>query len=165
MQFDVTVYRRTTPAGEMYVCTDGMLQRLREDGSEAAQWALGQMERLIEDAEELRFTMRVYTWGERIQCESAATDWSTGTPRLDVGRLRLLLLAKSLDMSPDEVANMHPQLGELLYAELEQRANPSPFVWSFASFRPQNCATGKPPAVAPKSRSSRRGNGEQQGST
>ena len=165
MQFEVRVYRRTTPAGEMYVCTDGMLQRLREDGSEAARWALEHLERLIDEADEVWFTMRVYTWGERIQCESAATDWSTGTPRLDVGRLRLLLLAKSLDMSPDEVANMHPQLGELLYAELEQRANPSPFVWSFASFRPQNCATGKPPAVAPKSRSSRRGNGEQQGST
>jgi hypothetical protein len=149
----------------MYVCTDGMLDRLRHDGSEAARWALEQLERLIDGAEELRFTMRVYTWGERIQCESAATDWSTGTPRLDVGRLRLLLLAKSLDMSPDEVANMHPQLGELLYAELEQRANPSPFAWSFASSRPQSYATGEPRADAPKSRYSRRGNAEQQDST
>jgi hypothetical protein len=165
MQFEVRVYRRTTPAGEMYVCTDGTLQRLRDDGSEAARWALEQMERLIEGAEELRFTMRVYTWGERIHCESAATDWSTGTPRLDVGRLRLLLLAKSLDTSPDQVADMHPQLGELLYAELEQRANPSPFAWSFASSKPQNCETGKPQAVAPKSRSSRRGNAAQPEST
>jgi len=165
MQFEVRVYRRTTPAGEMYVCTDGMLQRLREDGSEAARWALEQMERLIAGAEELHYTMRVYTWGERIQCESAATDWSSGTPRLDVGRLRLLLLAKSLDMNPDEVANMHPQLGELLYAELEQRANPSPFAWSFASSRPQNYATEKPPVVAPKSRSSKRGNAAQPDST
>jgi hypothetical protein len=165
MQFEVTVYRRLTGAGEMYVCTDGMLDRLRQDGSEAAQQVLGHMQRLIEGAAELRFTMRVYTWGERIQCESAATDWSTGTPRLDVGRLRLLLLAKSLDLSPDEVANMHPQLGELLYAELEQRANPSPFAWSFASSRPQNSATGKPRADAPKSRFSKRGNAEQQDST
>jgi len=165
MQFEVRVYRRTTSAGEMYVCTDAMLDRLRQDGSEAALQVLEHMERLLDGAEELRFTVRVYTWGERIQCESAATDWSSGTPRLDVGRLRLLLLAKSLDMSPDEVANMHPQLGELLYAELEQRANPSPFAWSFASSRPQNYATGKPRADAPKSRSSRRGNAEQQGST
>ena len=165
MQFEVRVYRRTTGAGEMYVCTDAMLERLRQDGSEAALRVLQHMERLIDGADQLRFTMRVYTWGERIQCESAATDWSSGTPRLDVGRLRLLLLAKSLDTSPEEVSNMHPQLGELLYAELEQRANPSPFAWSFASSRPQNCATEKPPAVAPKSRSSRRGNAERQSST
>jgi hypothetical protein len=149
----------------MYVCTDGMLQRLQQDGSDAARSVLEHMERLAEGAEELRFTMRVYTWGERIQCESAATDWSSGTPRLDVGRLRLLLLAKSLDMNPEEVANMHPQLGELLYAELEQRANPSPFAWSFAPSRQQNYATEKPQADAPKSRSSRRGNVEPPEST
>jgi hypothetical protein len=165
MQFEVTVFRRTTGAGQMYVCTDAMLERLRQDGTEAAQQVLQHMKRLIDGAEELRFTMRVYTWGERIQCESAATDWSSGTPRLDVGRLRLLLLAKSLDMSPDEVADMHPQLGELLYAELEHRANPSPFAWSFASSRQQSYGTEKPRADAPKSRSSKRGNAEQQGST
>jgi non-ribosomal peptide synthetase component F len=165
MQFEVTVYRRATGAGEMYICTDGMLERLRQDGSEAAQQVLRHIVWLADGAEELRFTMRVYTWGERIQCESAATDWSSGTPRLDVGRLRLLLLAKSLDMTPDEVANMHPQLGELLYAELEHRANPSPFAWSFASSKQQSYETEKPQAVAPKSRSSKRGNAEQQGST
>ena len=164
MRFDLVVYKRTTPYGDVYICTDAMLERLRQDGREETRAVVERYEMLLDGAEELRFSMRVYTWGECKLAENAATDWSTGTMRLNFGRLQIILLAKALDTTESEVEQLHPQLGRLLWDELELRANPPPFVWSSASYRQPSSAMANPPSDAPKSRSSKRGSAEPQNS-
>ena len=164
MRFDLVVYKRTTPYGDVYICTDAMLERLRQDGSEETRAVVERYEMLLDGAEELRFSMRVYTWGERELARSAATDWSTDPMRFDSGRYKVILLAKALDTTESEVEQLHPQLGQLLWDELELRANPLPFVWSSASYRQPSSAMANPPSDAPKSRSSKRGSAEPQNS-
>lgn len=157
MRFTVTVYRLQTPDGPMYVCTDGMLERLRADQSEPAKVALQRYEELLPHCDEERYEMRVYTFGERLQAEWQCTDWSSGEPRLNTARLSMTLLAHSLGKTLEEVETLHPQLGQLLYAELQMRANPSPFAWNVSASKQPNSETASPPGRSPKSSCSRGG--------
>lgn len=155
--FTVKVYRLDTPDGSVYVCTDAMLERLRQDGSEVSRSLLQRYEELLPACEEEQYQMRPYTFGERLQAEWDSTDWSTSEPRLNTSRMSVQLLAKSMERSVEEVEAMHPQLGALLWTELQMRCQPNPFAWTISSSRQQSSETESQQPPAPKSSSSRRG--------
>lgn len=158
MDFTITVYRLDTPDGAVYVCTDALLERLRSDQSDAARLALQKYEEILPMCQPETYQMRTYTFGERLQAEWECTDWTMVEPRLNTARYSTLLLAKSLGKTLEEVEALHPQLGQLLWTELQYRCNPSPFAWSVSPSRQPNSETENPPTPSPKSSSSRRGN-------
>lgn len=157
MQFVVTVYRLDTPDGAVYVCTDAMLERLRGDQSEVAQMALQRYAEILPLCHTEQYQMRTYTFGERLQAEWECTDWSSGEPRLHTARFSMALLSRCLGKTVEEVEGLHPQLGQLLWAELQLRSNPSPFAWSASSSRQPSCETESPPPRSRRSSCSRGG--------
>lgn len=146
----VKVYKLDTPDGAVYVCTDKTLERLRRDGSEAATVALQRFESIVPLCDVEEYAIRAYTFGERLQAEWECTDWSTGEPRLNTSRFTLALLARVLGISTEEVEAMHPQLGQLLWAEVQFLSTPNPFVWTFSSSRQRDSEMDTTPADAPK---------------
>ncbi|GIV22134.1 MAG: hypothetical protein KatS3mg023_3885 [Armatimonadota bacterium] len=149
--FEVTVYRMDSPDGVVYVCTENMLQRLRLDMSDAAQMALKRYEEIVQHCRTEVYHLRPYTFGERLQAEWECTEWTAHeTPRLNTGRMTVVLLAKCLGIEIEEVEKMHPQLGQLLWAELQHRCTPSPFGWYVSPEKPQSSETAETPKHSPK---------------
>jgi hypothetical protein len=158
MEFTVTVYRLDTPDGAVYVCTDGMLNRLRLDGSETAKVVLAQYEQLLPACQREQYTMRAYTFGERLEAEWQCTEWGEDlSPRVNANRMTLLLLAKSLGRTLEEVAQLHPHLGQLLWTELQMRCNPNPFAWTPSGSKQQSSGTASQHEDTQRSSSSKRG--------
>lgn len=72
------------------------------------------------------YEFRPYTDGEKTDALAAATDYSTGTPRLDPAKYQRLLVAASTGFSDEEIRGFSPARAEALVREVVDRSEPDP---------------------------------------
>jgi hypothetical protein len=67
-----------------------------------------------------------YSDGQKTDALSDATDWSSGEPKLDVGKYQRLLVAAACGFTLEEIRSKGPAEIEALIAEVIERSEPDP---------------------------------------
>lgn len=83
--------------------------------------------------ESVEYSFRPYTDGEKQDALAEATDYSTGSPKIDLPRYHRALVSASTGLSESELRGFSPARAQALISEVIDRSEPDPLRLDFLS--------------------------------